>query len=91
MPNPKMGAVTTNVGEAVKLAKEGQIHFKAEKNGIVQAGVGKLSFGQKKLSENVASFIETIKKSKPSGAKGTFIKKFSMSTTMGIGINCEVN
>ena len=91
MPNPKMGTVTTNVGEAVKLAKEGQIHFKAEKNGIVQAGVGKLSFGQKKLTENVGSFIETIKKSKPSGAKGTFIKKFSMSTSMGIGINCEVN
>ncbi len=91
MPNPKMGTVSPNIGEAVKLAKEGQIHFKAEKNGIVQAGIGKLSFGSEKLNENVSSFIETIKKSKPSGSKGTFIKKISISSSMGVSLNCEIN
>ena len=63
----------------------------AEKNGLVQAGVGKLSFGVDKICENIETFIQTIKKSKPSGAKGTFIKKISISSTMGVSLNCEVN
>ena len=91
MPNPKMGTVSSNVSEAVKLAKSGQIHFKAEKNGLVQAGVGKISFGLEKICQNVETFVQTIKKSKPSGAKGTFIKKISISSSMGVSLNCEIN
>ena len=91
MPNPKMGTVSSNLGEAVKLAKSGQIHFKAEKNGLVQAGVGKISFGLEKICQNIESFVQTIKKSKPTGAKGTFIKKISISSTMGVSLNCEIN
>ena len=90
MPNPKMGTVSPNVGEAVKLAKSGQINFKAEKNGIVQAGVGKASFGVEKICENVNLFIDTIKKAKPSGSKGTYVKRVSISSTMGVSINCEI-
>ena len=91
MPNPKMGTVTPNVGEAVKLVKSGQVQFKAEKNGIVQAGIAKSNFGAKNIVENINSFVDTIKKSKPSGAKGTFIKKISLSSTMGVSVNCEIN
>ena len=91
MPNPKMGPVTPNVGEAVKLVKSGQVQFKAEKNGIVQAGIAKSNFGAKNIVENINSFVDTIKKSKPSGAKGTFIKKISLSSTMGVSVNCEIN
>ena len=91
MPNPKMGTVTPNVGEAVKLAKSGQVQFKTEKNGIVQAGIAKSNFDAKNIVENIKSFVDTIKKSKPSGAKGTFIKKISLSSTMGVSINCEIN
>ncbi len=90
MPNPKMGTVSPNIAEAVKLAKSGQINFKAEKNGIVQAGVGKASFGVEKICENVNLFIDTIKKAKPSGAKGTYVKKISISSTMGVSLNCEI-
>ena len=91
MPNPKMGTVTPNIGEAVKLVKSGQVQFKAEKNGIVQAGIAKSNFGAKNIIENINSFVDTIKKSKPSGAKGTFIKKISLSSTMGVSVNCEIN
>ena len=91
MPNPKMGTVTPNVGEAVKLAKSGQVQFKTEKNGIVQAGIAKSNFDAKSIVENIKSFVDNIKKSKPSGAKGTFIKKISLSSTMGVSINCEIN
>lgn len=91
MPSPKMGTVSSNLAEAVKLAKSGQIQFKAEKNGLVQAGVGKISFGLEKICQNLESFIQTIKKSKPTGAKGTFIKKISISSTMGVSLNCEIN
>ena len=91
MPNPKMGTVTPNVGEAVKLAKSGQIQYKTEKNGIVQAGIAKSNFDAKSIVENIKSFVDTIKKSKPSGAKGTFIKKISLSSTMGVSVNCEIN
>ena len=86
-----MGTVSNDISEAVRLAKSGQIHYKAEKNGIVQAGVGKLSFGADKICQNIESFVENIKKSKPSGSKGTFIKKISISSTMGVSLNCEVN
>ncbi len=91
MPNPKMGTVTPNVSEAVKLTKSGQVQFKAEKNGIVQAGIAKTNFDAKSIIENIKSFVDTIKKSKPSGAKGTFVKKISLSSTMGVSVNCEIN
>ena len=91
MPNPKMGTVTPNVGEAVKLVKAGQVQYRAEKTGIVQAGVGKVSFGSEKIIENVNSFIDAVQKSRPSGAKGTFLKKISLSSTMGVTVNCEIN
>ena len=90
MPNPKMGTVTSNIGEAVKLAKSGQVQFKTEKNGIVQAGIAKSDYNAKSIIENIKSFVDTIKKSKPSGAKGTFIKKISLSSTMGVSVNCEI-
>ena len=91
MPNPKMGTVTQNIGEAVKMAKSGQVQFKSEKNGIVQAGIAKSNFDAKSIIENIKTFVDTIKKSKPSGAKGTFIKKISLSSTMGVSVNCEIN
>ena len=90
MPNPKLGTVTPDVKTAVEAAKSGQVQYRAEKNGIVQAGIGKISFGSDKLIENVNSFINAIQKSRPSGAKGTFIKKISISSTMGVGINVNI-
>ncbi len=90
MPNPKLGTVTADVKSAVEAAKSGQIQYRAEKTGIVQAGIGKMSFGPDKLIENVNSFIEAIQKSRPPGAKGTFIKKISISSTMGVGIKINI-
>ena len=90
MPNPKLGTVTADVKVAVEAAKSGQVQYRAEKTGIVQAGVGKVSFGSDKLIENVNSFIDAIQKARPSGAKGTFIKKISISSTMGAGININI-
>ena len=90
MPNPKLGTVTADVKAAVEAAKSGQIQYRAEKTGIVQAGIGKISFGKDKLIENVNSFIEAIQKARPSGAKGTFIKKISISSTMGVGITIDI-
>mgnify|MGYP001261682857 CR=1 FL=1 len=90
MPNPKLGTVTPDVKAAVEAAKSGQVQYRAEKTGIVQAGIGKASFGSDKLIENVNFFIEAIQKSRPSGAKGTFIKKISISSTMGVGINVNI-
>jgi large subunit ribosomal protein L1 len=90
MPNPKLGTVTADVKVAIEAAKSGQVQYRAEKTGIVQAGVGKISFGSDKLVENVNSFIDSIQKSRPSGAKGTFIKKISISSTMGAGININI-
>ena len=90
MPNPKLGTVTLDVKTAVEAAKSGQVQYRAEKTGIVQAGIGKISFGSEKLIENVKSFIDAIQKSRPSGAKGTFIKKISISSTMGVGINVNI-
>jgi len=90
MPNPKLGTVTADIKSAVEAAKSGQVQYRAEKNGIVQAGVGKVSFGADKLTENVNSFVDSIQRARPSGAKGTFIKKVSISSTMGVGINVNI-
>ena len=90
MPNPKLGTVTADVKNAVEAAKSGQVQYRAEKTGIVQAGVGKISFGSKKIIENVNTFIDAVQKARPTGAKGTFIKKVSISSTMGAGININI-
>ena len=90
MPNPKLGTVTADIKSAVEAAKSGQGQYRAEKNGIVQAGVGKVSFGADKLIENVNSFVDAVQRARPSGAKGTFIKKVSISSTMGVGINVNI-
>ena len=90
MPNPKLGTVTIDIKSAVEAAKSGQVQYRAEKTGIVQAGIGKVSFGSDKLIENVNSFIDAIQKSRPTGAKGTFIKKISISSTMGVGISINI-
>ena len=90
MPNPKLGTVTADVKSAVEAAKSGQVQYRAEKNGLVQAGVGKVSFGSEKITENINSFIDAVQKARPSGAKGTFIKKISISSTMGAGININM-
>jgi len=90
MPNPKLGTVTNDVAEAVKASKGGQVEFRAEKAGLVQAGVGKASFGETALIENVKAFVAAINRAKPSGAKGTYIKKVSLATTMGPGLKLEV-
>lgn len=90
MPNPKLGTVTQDVGEAVKSAKGGQIQFRAEKAGIVHAGVGKASFSEAQLAENLRVFVGAISKAKPSGAKGTFLRKLSISSTMGVGVKVDI-
>ncbi len=90
MPNPKLGTVTANVTEAVKAAKGGQVEFRAEKAGIVQAGVGKASFSETAILENVQAFVGAISRAKPTGIKGTFIKKVSLSSTMGPGLKLEI-
>lgn len=89
MPNPKLGTVTPDVKKAVEDAKGGAIEFRAEKEGIIHAGIGKASFDEQKIVENVKSFIETIQKARPSGAKGQFIKKITVSSTMGPGIKVD--
>jgi len=90
MPNPKLGTVTANVTEAVKAAKGGQVEYRTEKSGIVQAGVGKASFSEQALADNVRAFVAAISKSKPTGVKGTFLKKVSLSSTMGPGLKLEL-
>ncbi len=89
MPNPKLGTVTPNVEQAVKDAKGGAVEYRAEKEGVVHAGVGKLSFDEKKLVENAHALLETLVKSKPSGAKGTYMKKITISSTMGPGVQID--
>jgi len=91
MPNPKLGTVTANVAEAVKAAKGGQVEFRAEKAGIVHAGIGKASFDAQKLAENVRAFVVAINRSKPTGAKGTYVKKISLSSTMGPGLKIDLS
>ena len=90
MPNPKLGTVTQNVAEAVKAAKGGEIEFRVEKAGIVHAGVGKSSFSQEALAENVKAFVDAIMKAKPSGAKGTYVERATLSSTMGPGVRLDV-
>jgi large subunit ribosomal protein L1 len=89
MPNPKVGTVTPDVAEAVKAAKGGSIEFRVEKAGIVQAGVGKASFTEEQIAGNVRALIDAVQKAKPSGAKGTYIKKIAISSTMGPGVKVE--
>ncbi len=86
MPNPKLGTVTPNVAAAVGAAKAGQVEFRAEKQGIVHAGVGKISFDDKKLLENIEAFLDAIRKAKPASLKGAYMKKASLSSTMGPGL-----
>lgn len=90
MPNPKLGTVTMDVGAAVKAAKAGQVEFRAEKAGIVHAGIGKASFGDKELAENIATLVDAVNKSKPSAVKGAYIKSASISSTMGVGIAVDI-
>ncbi|HBR69805.1 MAG TPA: 50S ribosomal protein L1, partial [Rhodospirillaceae bacterium] len=89
MPNPKLGTVTPDVTKAVKEAKAGAIEFRAEKAGIVHAGIGKASFDEKKLAENIRAFYKAIQRAKPAGAKGTYIKKVSLTSTMGPGLKLD--
>ena len=90
MPNPKVGTVTMDVTAAVEAAKSGEVQFKVEKAGVVHAGVGKASFDEKKLVENVKALIESVKKMKPSGAKGTYMKKVSLSSSMGPSVTLNI-
>ncbi|MBU3261967.1 MULTISPECIES: 50S ribosomal protein L1 [Roseovarius] len=91
MPNPKVGTVTMDVADAVKNAKGGEVQFKAEKAGVVHAGVGKASFDEGKLVENVRAFVAAVSKAKPTGAKGTYMKKISLTSTMGPGVSIDVS
>jgi len=91
MPNPRLGTVTPNVAEAVRAAKGGQVEFRAEKAGIVHAGVGKASFTEEALADNVRAFVGAITRGKPSGVRGTYIKKVSVSSTMGPGVRVELS
>lgn len=90
MPNPKLGTVTPDVEKAVKAAKSGQVEFKVEKAGIIHAGVGKVSFTEQAITENVISFIAAVNRAKPAGVKGNYIKKISISSTMGPGITLDL-
>ena len=91
MPNPKLGTVTTDLRSAVLAAKAGQVEFRVEKQGIVHAGIGKASFSEQALSANVSAFVGAIIKAKPTGAKGTYLKKVTVSSTMGPGVKLDVS
>ena len=91
MPNPKLGTVTPNVVEAVKAAKAGSIEFRAEKAGIVQAGIGKVNFSEADLLTNAKAFISAITKARPAGVKGTYVGRISLSTTMGPGVKVDLS
>jgi large subunit ribosomal protein L1 len=90
MPNPKLGTVTPNIAQAVKAAKAGQVQFRVEKAGIVHAGVGKASFAPDLLRENVRAFVDAVNRAKPTGAKGTFLKRAALSSTMGPGVRIDI-
>ncbi len=89
MPNPRVGTVTMDVGEAVKSAKGGAVEFRVEKAGIIHAGVGKASFSDGDLAENIRAFVDAVNRAKPSGAKGSYIKKISIKSTMGPGVKVD--
>lgn len=91
MPNPKVGTVTIDVTAAVKAAKGGEVQFRAEKGGVVHAGIGKASFDEKQLVENVKAFIDAVAKAKPSGSKGSYMKGITLSSTMGPGVTVSVD
>lgn len=90
MPNPKLGTVTLDVANAVKKAKAGEVQYRVEKNGIVHAGIGKASFSASQLTDNAKTFIDAILKAKPQGLKGNYLKKISLSSTMGVGIRVDL-
>jgi large subunit ribosomal protein L1 len=90
MPNPRVGTVTPEVTAAIQAAKGGEVQFRVEKAGIVHAGIGKASFGENQLEANVRAFIGAVVKAKPTGAKGTFLKKVALSSTMGPGVKIKV-
>jgi large subunit ribosomal protein L1 len=91
MPNPKLGTVTPDVATAVKGAKGGEVQFRAEKAGVIHAGVGKASFDEAQLADNVRAFVNAISRARPSGTKGTFIKRLSVSSTMGPSVKIDVS
>ncbi|MCF1708007.1 50S ribosomal protein L1 [Tabrizicola sp. J26] len=90
MPNPKVGTVTMDVKAAVEAAKGGEVQFKVEKAGVIHAGIGKVSFDAEKLAQNVRAFVDAVSRAKPSGAKGTYLKKVSLSSTMGPGVSVDL-
>jgi len=90
MPNPKVGTVTMDVKTAVEAAKGGEVQFKVEKAGVIHAGIGKVSFEEGKLAENVRAFVEAVTRARPAGAKGTYVKKVSISSTMGPGVALDL-
>jgi large subunit ribosomal protein L1 len=90
MPNPKVGTVTMDVKTAVEGAKGGEVQFKVEKAGVIHAGVGKVSFDEAKLAQNIRAFVDAVAKARPSGAKGTYVKKVSLSSTMGPGVSVDI-
>ena len=90
MPNPKVGTVTMDVKSAVEAAKGGEVQFKVEKAGVIHAGIGKVSFDEAKLAENVRAFVDAVTKARPAGAKGTYVKKVSLSSTMGPGVSLDI-
>ena len=89
MPNPKLGTVTADVKGAVNAAKAGEVQYRAEKAGVVHAGIGKASFDEAKIVENAAAFIDAVRKARPTGAKGQYVKKITISSTMGAGVFVE--
>jgi large subunit ribosomal protein L1 len=91
MPNPKVGTVTMDVKTAVAAAKGGEVQFKVEKAGVIHAGIGKISFSDEKLAENVRAFVDAVTRAKPAGAKGTYLKKVSLSSTMGPGVSLDLS
>ncbi len=90
MPNPKVGTVTMDVKTAVEAAKGGEVQFKVEKAGVIHAGIGKISFSDEKLAQNVRAFVEAVARAKPTGAKGAYLKKVSLASTMGPGVSLDL-
>lgn len=91
MPNPRLGTVTMDVKGAIEAAKSGQVEYRAERAGIVHAGVGKASFSESQLADNVKALVDALQKARPSGAKGTYLKKASLSSTMGVGVRIDLS
>jgi large subunit ribosomal protein L1 len=90
MPNPKVGTVTMDVKTAVTAAKGGEVQFKVEKAGVIHGGIGKVSFTEEKLAENIRAFVDAVSRARPSGAKGSYLKKVSLSSTMGPGVSLDL-